>query len=166
MFSDVNELLRVLIVTPIIYFTIILFLRISGKRSLASLNAFDMLVTVALGSLLGATTVSDSVPLTEGMLAIATLLLLQWLVSRGSVASSHIRKLVRGSPRLLVDGGQFRSDAADRERVTRAEVEEAMRKAGFGRFEEIEALVLETDGSFSVIGRTSQPLDALSEVCR
>lgn len=162
--ANLDGLLRVIVVTPLIYAALILFLRMAGKRSLASLNAFDMAVTVALGSLLASTAASAQIPLVEGMLAIAVLLALQWIVTRMSVASDSIRDLVRSTPRYLVRDGRFCIEAAEEERVTRAEVEEAMRKNGVGRFDRVAALVLETDGSFSVITRGDEPLDAVSEV--
>lgn len=163
-FGEFSGILRVIVVTPLIYAALILFIRVAGKRSLASLNAFDMLVTVALGSLLATTAVSADLPMAEGAFAIAALLFLQWLVTRGSVASGRVRNLVRASPRYLVKDGKYLRAAADEERVTLPEVEEAMRKSGYGRFDEVRALILETDGSFSVIGTDQGEPDAMSEV--
>lgn len=163
--GEISGLVRVLVVTPVIYASLILFLRIAGKRSLASLNAFDMLVTVALGSLLASTAVSAQIPMVEGALAIAVLLALQWIVTRASVGSDKVRQMVRASPRYLVKDGQFCAEAAAEERVTLAEVEEAMRKHGHGRFDSVAALVLETDGSFSLIGKDKGEPTAMSEVC-
>lgn len=81
-----DALMRVLIVTPLVYLAAVALLRVSGKRSLAKLNAFDLIVTVALGSVLAGTVTSSSTALLTGVTGFGLLLLLQivvsWLTSR------------------------------------------------------------------------------------
>lgn len=148
------------------YIWIILVLRVSGKRSLAQLNAFDFVVTVALGSTLASVIVSGGTGLFQGGLAIATLVILQFAVSRLSLASDFVRKAVRARPTLLVEKGELLDCALRRERVTRHEIAEAIRKQGIGRLRDVSAVVLETDGSFSVLTGPAGDLDLLSDVRR
>jgi uncharacterized membrane protein YcaP (DUF421 family) len=167
LFDSLQGLLRVVVVSPLSYAAMVLILRIAGKRSLAKLNAFDLVVTVALGSTLATVLLTKDVALVEGILAFGMLALLQWIVSRASVSSRWFRKLVRAEPRLLLENGEYRTDAMAEERVTAGEIEAAVRNAGIGRLKSVAAVVLETDGSMSVIaGESDEELTALHSVRR
>ncbi len=125
------------------------------------------MVTVALGSTLATVLLTKDVALAEGVLAFTMLALLQWVVSRGSITNERFRKLVRAEPRLLVERGTYRQDAMARERVTSGEVDAAIRNAGIGRLAHVAAVVLETDGSLSVIADDGEgELTALRSVRR
>lgn len=163
-FDSLGGLVRVVVVSGLAYAWLVLVLRVAGKRSLAKLNAFDLVVTVALGSTLATVLLSKDVALVEGILAFASLAILQWLVSTLSIKWSAFRRLVRSQPRLLLENGRYCSSAMAAERVTRSEVDAAIRNAGRGRIEDVAAVVLETDGSMSVIGRSDLPLSALRDV--
>lgn len=166
LFDSSYDLVRVAIISVLAYGSLVLILRLAGKRSLAKLNAFDLVVTVALGSTLATVLLSSDVAYLEGMLAFALLAALQWAVSRLSVAWPFFRNLVRSQPRLLVENGLQCPDAMRAERVTRGEVEAAVRGAGIGCMAEVAAVVLETDGSLSVIRAGDKPLDVLGSVRR
>ncbi|MEJ7744413.1 MAG: hypothetical protein WKF73_18845 [Nocardioidaceae bacterium] len=84
-FDTWTDLGRVLIVGPLAYAALVAVLRISGARSLSELNAFDLVVTVALGSTLATVLLNGSVSLAEGVLGLVVLVLLQYLVSRLSL---------------------------------------------------------------------------------
>lgn len=165
-YDNLEGLARVLLASILAYGWLVLVLRCAGKRSLSKLNAFDLVVTVALGSTLATVLLSKDVALLEGALAFCMLALLQWLVSRLSVSSRRFSKLVRSRPRLLVENGIYREDALTDERVTADEVDAAIRNAGIGRIEDVAAVVLETDGSMSVIRRSGDELTALRSVGR
>ena len=166
MFENLSGLARVAMVSILAYAALILVLRLAGKRSLAKLNAFDFVVTVALGSTLATVLLTKDVALSEGLLAFAMLAGLQWTVSRLSVAWPMFRRAVRNEPTLLCEDGQFRTQAMKAERVTKSEMEAAIRTAGIGRLEDVGVVVLETDGSMSVIRRGEQVPDLLSNVRR
>jgi uncharacterized membrane protein YcaP (DUF421 family) len=102
----------------------------------------------------------------RGALAFAMLALLQWGLSRLSVASATFRQLVRSQPRLLLEDGRFLHRAMREERVTEDEILAVIRGAGVGRIEDVAAVVLETDGSLSVIKGTGQTLSVLADVRR
>jgi uncharacterized membrane protein YcaP (DUF421 family) len=89
-------LLRVLVVGTLAYVALVAILRISGKRTLTKLNAFDLVITVVLGSTLATVLLSKSVVLAEGVLAMALLVLLQFVITWLSVRSPRIRDLVKG----------------------------------------------------------------------
>lgn len=142
---------RVVIVGILAYIGVIVLLRLSGKRTLAKMNAFDLVVTVALGSILATILLSKDVALLEGILAFALLIGLQYGIAWLSVRSHTISNLVKSEPTLLLYRGAFLSDALRRERVTEAEVLAAIRGQGLRALEDAAAVVLETDGSFSVV---------------
>ncbi len=146
-----SGLVRVLVVGSCAYLTLIALLRISGKRTLAKLNAFDFVVTVALGSTLATVLLSDSVALAEGVTALALLVGLQYAVAWTSVRSRHVRRLVRSEPTLVVYRGQLLPDALRRQRVTETEIRQVLRQQSQSLLEDVGGLVLETDGSFSLL---------------
>lgn len=154
-FSGWESLLRTLVVSVLAYVTLIAFLRISGKRTLSKMNAFDLVVTVALGSTLATVLLTKDVALADGALAFALLIGLQFVVTWSSVRSEWIRRLVTGEPRLLVYRGEFLSAELRRARVTDVEIRAAVRAAGLASLEDVEAAVLETDGSFSIVRKGS-----------
>ena len=144
-------LLRVVVVGTIAYATLVLVLRVSGKRTLAKLNAFDLIVTVALGSTLATVLLSKSVALVEGLAAFALLVGLQYIVAWLSVRSSRFSDLVKSEPTLLLHRGRFLESAMRAQRVTRAEMLAALRSSGVADPGQAAGVVLETDGSLSVV---------------
>lgn len=144
-------LLRILIVGPLAYFLLIAILRISGKRTLAKMNAFDFVVTVALGSTLATVLLSKDVPLLEGVLAFAVLAILQFVIAWVAQRVSSVEDAVKAEPRILLLDGKVDLDALLDERVTEEEIRSAVRKGGQGDLRNVGAVILETDGSFSVI---------------
>ncbi len=157
-FSGWSSPIRILIVGILAYLILILLLRFSGKRALGKMNAFDLVVTVALGSTLATTLVSASVPLFDGVVALGLLIVLQFIVVWASLRWARFRAIVKSKPRLLVRNGVFLGEAMERERVDHDEVLAAIRKHGIGALADVAAVVLETDGSFSVL--ESVPADA------
>lgn len=155
-YDNLYGLLRVAVIALAAYVTLILVLRAAGKRALAKLNAFDLVVTVALGSTLATVLLSKDIAFAEGALAFAMLAVLQWLVSKASIYSSLARRLTRATPTILMRDGVMIDDALRSERVTRGEVMAAIRGQGIGRTADVAAVVLECDGSLSAIRRPQQ----------
>lgn len=159
-----SDLVRVAVVGVLAYLTLILFLRISGKRTLAKMNAFDLIVTVALGSILATTLLSSDVSLVEGLTAFIVLIGMQFVIAWLSVRSSTVSSWVKSEPALLFHQGEFIQQALRRERVTEAEVRAAVRIQGIASMEAVIAVILETDGSFSALRETGHPTTALHGV--
>ena len=118
------------------------------------------MVTVALGSTLATVLLSKDVALAEGLLAFALLAGLQYAVAWLSVRSPRFSGLVKSEPSLLLHRGRFLDGAMRRQRVTREEVVSALRSSGLARPEDAAAVVLETDGSLSVVKATDGAQDA------
>lgn len=151
LFHSWYDLLRVVVMGVAAYPGLILLLRITGKRTLSKMNAFDLVITVSLGSTLATVLLSSEVSLSEGLLALGVLCGLQFVVAYLSVRSERFQNLVKSEPTLLFYRGRFLRDMLRRERVTEEEILAAARAEGTARLSEVAAVVLETDGSFSVI---------------
>ena len=149
-------LIRTVIVGGLAYVGLIILLRVSGKRTLSKMNAFDFVVTVALGSTLATIALSADVALAQGLVALALLVALQFAITWSSVRWRWVRRVVTGEPSLLFYRDQYLPDALRRARVTEDEVRAAVREAGHAAIEEVEAVVLETDGSFSILRTTER----------
>lgn len=150
-FDDWTGVVRTLIVGLMAYMTLVVFLRVSGKRTLAKLNAFDFVVTVALGSTLSSILLQESIALAEGAAALAVLILAQYAVTFASVRSRNFAKIVRSEPALLARNGSFCTQTMRRERITEEEAISAIRNQGGIGIAEVSTLVLESDGTLSVV---------------
>jgi uncharacterized membrane protein YcaP (DUF421 family) len=153
-FDSLHDLVRVGIVSTLIYAWVVLLLRISGKRTLAKMNAFDLVVTVALGSTLATVALSKDVSFTEGAVALLALCGAQFVVAWASTRSPVVSRAVKARPVLVVADGNILRDVLQRERLTEGEVLQAARRAGAGTLEQVGAMVLETDGELSVVLRS------------
>lgn len=150
-FDSWSDIIRVLVVGAAAYVMLVLVLRVSGKRSLAKLNAFDLVVTVALGSTLATVLLDADVSWSEGVMAFVTLAVLQFVVTWTSTRVPRARTTVSASPTLLFRDGEPLEEVMRRQRVTIGELRQVVRAAGNGDLADIGAIVLESDGSLSVI---------------
>lgn len=153
-FDSWGSLARVALVGAAAYVTLVALLRVAGKRTLAKLNAFDLVVTVALGSSLATIVLSGDVSWSEGATALCLLVGLQLVVSWGSARLPRGRAFVTARPTLLLADGRMRPEAMRSQRVTESEVRQAVRSAGVGGLDLVAAVVLESDGTMSVITRS------------
>ena len=144
------------------YVALLALLRISGKRTLSKMNAFDLIGTVALGSILATMLLSSSVGILSGLVALCTLVGLQYALAWTSVRSSTVRRFVKSEPKLLVFHGVMLRTAMMKDRITPAEVFAALRQHGCAAIEEVYAVVLETNGELSVIGSATGNASAVA----
>ena len=121
-FEDWSGVGRVIIVGILAYVTLVLALRISGKRTLSKMNAFDLVVTVALGSTLATIILSKDVALAEGVAALGLLIGLQYAVTWSSIRFPVVSHLVKSDPTLLFYRGRFLPDQLRRSRVVQDEI--------------------------------------------
>lgn len=150
-FDNWESIFRTTIITVLAYIALIFLLRISGKRTLSKMSAFDLIVTVALGSTLATVLLNKSVALADGVLAFALLIGLQYLISYFSVRSKRILNLVKATPALIVYNGEMLSKAMLKERINEVEIYAVLRENGISSIKDVKAVVLETDGSLTVI---------------
>lgn len=152
-FDNWLGLLRIPLVGLLAYAALIVMLRTSGKRTLSKMNAFDLVVTVALGSTMATVLLDASIPLFEGIMALALLVYLQYALTWLSVRSKFFRGLIKAEPTLLVHDGKYLDTALKKQRVTHDEIEAALRQSGKSDVQQALSVILETDGSMTVIPR-------------
>jgi uncharacterized membrane protein YcaP (DUF421 family) len=157
LFQGWSGVIRTVIVGTLAYLSLVMVLRVSGKRTLAKLNAFDLVVTVAIGSTLATILLSEDVALAEGVMALLTLVGLQYAVAALSVRWRGFARVVRSEPTLVLRDGQPLEAALRRSRVTQEELETVVRSTGVRGLEGVDAVILESDGSFSVIRGSDGP---------
>ncbi len=151
LFGSWSALAHTLIAGTLTYIGLIVWLRISGKRTLSKWNSFDFVVTIAFGSMLASAFLNKSTSFVQSMVAIGLLVTFQYAITWLSVRSNAIQKLVKAEPSLLVFKGKLLEDIMTDKRVAKGEILAAIRVNGTASIEDIDAVVLETDGTFSVV---------------
>lgn len=165
LFEGWDNLGRIVAIGTLAYAALIVLLRISGNRTLSKMNSFDFVITIALGSTFSAILINQNVTLAQGVTAMALLVGFQFLITWLSVRLRSVNRAVKTEPTLLLRNGEFIPAALTRVRVTEDEVLTAIRKGGLGGVEQVEAVIMETDGNLSVIGKSSAgTLSALRHV--
>lgn len=150
-FQDWVGLFRVLVASVLGYGSLIAMLRWGGKRVLSKLRAFDLVVTVALGSTLATIILSREVPMAEGVLALFSLVGLQIIVAALSQKYLWFGRLIKSQPTLLYFRGEFLANELAEAQVTRKDILQAVRSNGIPDLAQVSAVVLETNGKFSVV---------------
>lgn len=131
------------------------------------MNAFDFVITIALGSTLSSVILTKEISLFDGILALGLLIYLQYLATWISVRSGKFGNLIKSAPVLLFYDGQFLIGAMHEERILKSEILATVRRNGVGSLKNVDAVVLETDGSLSVIKKIEDMDDSvLSDVKR
>ncbi len=146
--------LSTLVVTPIGFVALLVVLRIAGKRTLAKMTAYGLTITVAFGAVFASVLLDRSVPLLEGAVAFAVLACLQGMLAWAASRSNLVARAVTSRPTALVCRGRVDETLLRRERIRLEEVRAAIRAAGRASVSEALAVVLETDGSLSVVAAT------------
>ena len=154
LFNGWDPIVRTVIIAVTAYPGMLLMVRISGHRTLAQLNAFDFIVNVALGSTLASVILTKNVSLIQGLLSFALLILMQYALARMAKASPGAERYVNGEPALLFHRGKFLDEAMHKARITNDEVNAAIRSEGHLSVDQIEAVVLETNGNLSVVQKS------------
>lgn len=154
-----------MLITVSTYVALVIMLRIAGKRTLAKMNAFDFVVTIAIGSVLSIIMMDKTIPLLEGIAALALLIILQYLISLATVNFKSLNSFVRSSPTLLFYEGEMLKKNMKKERVTKSEILASLRKEGIHSIADVKAVVIESNGDLSVIKKDkSKPTETLQNV--
>ena len=151
LFTGWDPILRILVVGTAAYVALVIVLRASGKRTLSKLNAFDLVVTVAIGSTFSAILTSKDLALAEGVAALALLVGLQYAVTFLSVRIRAVDRLVKSEPSLLLKDGEPLPGALRQQRVTQEELRAAIRTSGGAELSDAAFVVLESDGTLSAV---------------
>ena len=163
-FESWAAVLRIVLFSIVTYVALTALIRLFGKRTISKMNPGDFVITVAIGSVAGSMIVFTDVPIANGLAALAGLLVMQFVTERLTSRSERLRRAVDGSPTLLVHRGVLLRDNMASENVDEEDIFAALRKHGLARLEDVDAVVLEIGGGFSVISRKHAGDDALQDV--
>ena len=156
-FDGWSGLLRIFLLGPLAYIVLVAMFRASGKRMIRRMNAFDLVIAVALGTILASLFVNRSLPLADGLVALGLLIVLQFALAWLSARFGRFRQAVQSEPTLLVRDGAYLDAAMKGQRMTREEVEARLRTEGIVSVRDAAFVVLEADGSLSVVARPVSP---------
>ena len=164
LFQGWTPLLRTAIGTTVTYVALVVLLRIAGPRTLAKWYAFDLIVTVALGSTFANSVLSGNISVAQSLVGFIILIGLQFIIAFAVAQWSQLRVVVNPQPTLLLHQGRFVHEAMRSQRVAEADVRAAIRQHGIDRVEDVGAVVLEADGTFSVIRQVRSDATALADI--
>jgi uncharacterized membrane protein YcaP (DUF421 family) len=146
------------VIRPIVvYCFLIIGLRLSGKRELAQLNPFDLVVLLTLSNTVQNAIIGDDNSVTGGLIGAATLLFVNYVVIRFLYGHEKLERLVEGDPDALIEGGVIKEERLKRELLTRAELETAAHRQGFAGLHEIERAIIEPGGTIFFVGKKPSP---------
>jgi len=163
-FQGWEPLLRTAIGTTATYLALVVLLRVAGQRTLAKWYAFDLIVTVALGSTFANGVLSEDVTIAQSVVGFIVLIGLQFIIAWIVVRWSPMRTIVNPAPTLVLHLGRFMNDAMKSQRVAEADVRAAVRRQGLADLESVGAVILEADGTFSVIKDLGRSVSALADI--
>lgn len=137
----------------VVYFFLVIALRLSGKRELVQLNPFDLVVLLTLSNTVQNAIIGDDNSVTGGLIGAASLMLTNYLVVRFLYNHRKLDQLVEGKADVLIENGKVRPEHLHHELITSAQLEAAARKQGFASLAEVDQCILEPGGTLSFIGK-------------
>lgn len=144
---------ELLLRATVVYFALLLLVRISGKRTVGQFTPFDLVVVMLISEASQNALVDGDASISGALIVVATLIGLNWLLGFASARSRRIDRLVEGSPVLVARDGRIFADALARQNVSLGDFREAMRSHGVPREEDIRFAFLETNGEITVVSR-------------
>jgi uncharacterized membrane protein YcaP (DUF421 family) len=147
--------------TVAVYLALLVLLRLGGKRQLAQMNTFDLIVVLLLSNVVQNAVIGTDDSLSGGLLGAAVLIAANYLVVRSTFLHAVTTRILQGSPTRLVENGQVDDQALRRELITRAELNAALRRQGIDGLDGVEEVVIEPEGSLSA---TPKPQPSLQDV--
>jgi uncharacterized membrane protein YcaP (DUF421 family) len=157
MFQLALPVLEKIIRPSIIYLFLIAGLRLAGKRELAQINTFDLVVLLMLSNTVQNAIIGDDNSVTGGVIGATSLLVLNYLVVRFLFRRANLDRFLEGSPVVLIKNGRIQKKHLDHELISIQELTTAARKQGFRSLDDIEQCILETGGSVVFIAKDPAP---------
>jgi len=153
MFVITLPILEKILRPVIVYFFLVVMLRLSGKRELVQLNPFDLVVLLTLSNTVQNAIIGDDNSVSGGLLGATSLLAINYLVVRFLYKHKDLEQIVEGKADVLIEGGKLRPEHLKKELITTAQLEAAARKQGFSSLGEVDQCILEPGGTLSFIGK-------------
>lgn len=141
----------------LVYAILVIGLRLAGKRELAQLNPFDLVVLLTLSNTVQNAIIGNDTSVTGGMIGAATLLLVNYLVVRFLYTHRKLDEVVEGRPDYLINHGVIQPEVLKRELITEEELEAAARRQGYTSLTDIDSATLEPGGTISFSSHELKP---------
>jgi uncharacterized membrane protein YcaP (DUF421 family) len=143
----------------LVYMFLVVVVRLAGRRELAQLNSFDLVVLLMLANTVQNATIGNDNSMVGGLIGVSALLVANFLVVRFLYSHPKVDRLLEGSPTPLIRDGHVIRENLAKEDITEDELMEAVRKQGLGSAGEVAEAVLETGGAISVVPRKPTPAE-------
>jgi uncharacterized membrane protein YcaP (DUF421 family) len=159
MFHLQLPLLEKLLRPVIVYLVLVLLLRLFGKRELAQLNPFDLVVLLSLSNTVQNAIIGDDNSITGGVIGAIGLLSINWIVVRILYRAPKLNHMLEGNAAVLVRDGKIEHQALDHEKLTHEELMDVIHKQGFEHLNQVKRCVLEPNGTFYVEAMEPSPME-------
>ena len=143
----------------LVYIFLVVGLRLAGKRELAQLNTFDLIVLLTLSNTVQNAIIGDDNSVTGGLIGATSLLAINYLVVRFVFRRTKLDRFLEGKPTPLIENGRLLHKNLQRELITESELEAVAHKQGFRSLKDVERAILETGGSIAFIGKDPSPME-------
>ena len=150
-----EAILHTLLIGTVGYLTLVILLRGTGPRTMAKMTPLDFVIAVSLGSVFGRVVTAVDVGLTQAVVALILLVVIQWSLAALRSRWRFMRRLLDSPPVLLYYEGELQSKALRRHRLTDLDVHTAARQSGQGSLADVQAVILHSDGTLGIIGTDS-----------
>lgn len=150
------EILTAFIRTLLMYFIVLVVLRLMGKREIGKLSIFDLVVSIMMAEIAVMVIEDTKIPLIKGIVPIITLMLTQIILSYITLKSKKIRDIVEGQPAVLIANGKLRDNEMAKQRYTVDDLITQLREKNINRIADVEFAILETSGKLSVFPKPAQ----------
>ena len=148
-------MLIIFIRTILLYITVIVAMRLMGKRQIGELQPSEFVITIMISDVASIPMQNTGVPIISGVLPILTLLVAELIISYISLKNRRLRHLLSGEPSVIICHGKISENEMRRQRLNIEDLMEELRISGYADISQIEYAVLETNGQISVIQKTS-----------
>ena len=152
--SGLEPIWRIIVVGTLGYTALVIILKTSGKRTLAKMNMFDFIITVTIGSAFGRVLTAKNVGITEAIVAFILLAILQMISAFLETKYKWFKRIGTTDPALLYYKGEYQEKNLKKAKLDKDEIFGAVREKGFGSLEEVEAIIFESNASFSIISKS------------
>ena len=142
--------------TLIVFILVLIAVRLMGKREIGQMQPFELVIAIMIADLASIPMADIGIPLSNGIIPILALLLLQLLISIINVKSIKLRKFICGSPSILIYRGKIQEKTLKKEKITINELEERLRQNNVFSFGDVEYAILETSGQVTVIQKPNK----------
>ncbi|HHD2751407.1 TPA: DUF421 domain-containing protein [Clostridium perfringens] len=140
--------------TLILYFLVIISIRLMGKRQIGELQPYELVITLMVSDLVALPMQDPRLPLLLGIIPIITLLFIKALISEIQQHSRFFEKLLDGTPSIIISNGEINLDMMKKQRLTMNDILEELRSAGYLNIKDIQYAIIETNGTISIIPKS------------